>query len=77
MTSGGECLERLPERLTEQQLRKVMTQGNTDVSLSVMAEYNKEYARMLANCKYSPQKFNKLTEAYTECCGNENRVNFS
>ena len=66
MTSRGECLERLSERLTEQQLRKVMTQGYTDVSLSVMAEYNKEYARMLANCKYSPQTFNKLTEAYSQ-----------
>lgn len=64
--SRDESLELLQERLTEQQLRKVMTQGYTDVSLSVMAEYNTKYARMLADSKYSPQTFNKLAQAAQE-----------
>ena len=63
MTSRDESLERLSERLTEQQLRRVMTQGYTDVALSVMAEYNTKYARMLADSRYSPQSFNKLAQA--------------
>ena len=66
MTSRDENLERLSERLTEPQLRKVMTQGYTDVALSVMAEYNTKYARMLADSKYSPQSFNKLAQAVQE-----------
>ena len=66
MMNRDESLERLKDRLTESQLRKVMTQGYTDVSLSVMAEYNTEYARMLASCKYSPQTFNKITAAYSQ-----------
>ena len=66
MTSRDESLERLSERLTEQQLRKFMTQGYTDVALSVMAEYNTKYARMLADSKYSPQSFNKLAQAVQE-----------
>ena len=40
-----------------------MTQGYTDVSLSIMAEYNTKYARMLADSRYSPQTFNKLAQA--------------
>jgi len=58
MLNRNESLERLKERLTESQLRKVMTQGYSDVSLSVVAEYNLEYARMLADCRYSPETFN-------------------
>ena len=63
MTTREESLDRLKEKLTEQQLRKVMTQGYSDTALSVMAEYNTEYAQKLADSRYSSQTFNKLAQA--------------
>ncbi len=63
MTTREESLDRLKEKLTEPQLRKVMTQGYSDTALSVMAEYNTEYARKLTDSRYSPQTFNKLAQA--------------
>lgn len=62
--SRDESLELLQEKLTEQQLSKVITQGYSDISLSVMASYNGYYARMLADSRYEPQTFNKLAQAF-------------
>ncbi len=59
-----ESLERLSEVLGENQLRKVMTQGYSDISLSVMANYNGKYARMLADSRFASQTFNKLAQAF-------------
>lgn len=64
--SRDESLELLSAVLSEYQLRKVMTQGYSDVSMHIMADSSKEHARMLASSLYSPQTINKLSEAYAD-----------
>lgn len=59
-----ESLEQLSEMLTKEQMRKVVTQGYSDVSLSVMANFKKEYAEKFADSKFSAQTINKLVESY-------------
>lgn len=52
--------------LNKEQLSKVITQGYSNISLSVMADFKKEYATDLADSKFLPQTVNKLTEAYAK-----------
>ncbi len=47
-----ESIEQLSKVLRPEQLSKVITQGYSDVSLSVMADYNKEYVVDIADSKY-------------------------
>lgn len=47
-------------------MKKLITQGYSDKSLSVMADFKKEYAVSLANSSFSAQTINKLTEAYAK-----------
>lgn len=58
-----ESLEQLSQMLKPEQMKKLITQGYSDVSLSVMADFKKEYAVNLADSKFSAQTMNKLTEA--------------
>jgi hypothetical protein len=58
-----ESIEQLSKVLRSEQLSKVITQGYSDVSLSVMADYNKEYVVDIADSKYTAQTMNKLMEA--------------
>lgn len=60
-----ESIEQLSEVLRPEQLRKVITQGYSDISLSVMADFQKEYAQELADSKYSVQTVNKITDTYS------------
>ncbi len=66
MRARDESLEQLSQTLKHDQLRKVITQGYSDVSLSVMADFKKEYAAALVDSSFSPITMNKLTEAYAD-----------
>lgn len=59
-----ESLEQLSQTLKPEQMKKLITQGYSDVSLSVMANFKKEYAVSLADSSFSAQTMNKLTDAY-------------
>lgn len=59
-----ESLEQLSQTLKPEQMKKLITQGYSDVSLSVMADCKKEYAVSLADSSFSAQTMNKLTNAY-------------
>lgn len=60
-----ESIEQLSEVLRPEQLRKIITQGYSDISLSVMADFQKEYAQKLADSKYSVQTVNKVMDTYS------------
>lgn len=60
-----ESIEQLSEVLRPERLRKVITQGYSDISLSVMADFQKEYAQRLADSKFSVQTVNKITDTYS------------
>ena len=60
-----ESIEQLSEVLRPEQLRKVITQGYSDISLSVMAGFQKEYAQKLADSKFSVHTINKVTDTYS------------
>lgn len=62
--SREESIEALSERLKPEQLRKVITQGYSDISLSVMADFSKQYEFDISDSGFSPQTINKLSEAY-------------
>lgn len=61
-----ESIDQLSEMLSPELLRKVITQGYSDISLSVMADFRGNYAQMLVSSKYSPETMNKLIEAYAD-----------
>ena len=61
-----ESLERLKDKLTAQEMRKVLTQGYSDVSLSIMANKGKVEARNMADSIFSVQSINKLCDAYAD-----------
>ena len=60
-----ESLEILKEKLNEKEMRKVITQGYSDVSLSVMAKRTTTDARDMADSLFTIQSINKLCDAYT------------
>ncbi len=60
-----ESIEQLSEALRPEQLRKVITQGYSDISLSVMADFKKEYAQKLADIKFSVHTVNKVMDTYS------------
>lgn len=59
-----ESIEQLSEMLTKEKLRKLITQGYSDISLSVMADFKNQYASDMADSKFFPLTVNKLTEVY-------------
>ena len=59
-----ESLEILKEKLNEKEMRKVITQGYSDVSLSVMAKRTTTDARDMADSLFTVQSINKLSDAY-------------
>lgn len=61
-----ESLQQLSEMLRPEQLRKAITQGYSDVSLSVIADFKPAYAEMLIKSSYTPETINKLTNAYAK-----------
>ena len=61
-----ESLQQLSEILRSEQLRKAITQGYSDVSLSVIADFKPAYAEMLIKSSYTPETINKLTDAYAK-----------
>ncbi len=63
MRSRDENIAMLSEKLDERQLRKVITQGYSDVSLSLMAGSISYSAKRIVNSLYSAATVNKLTEA--------------
>ncbi|MBP3856198.1 MAG: DUF3848 domain-containing protein [Ruminiclostridium sp.] len=63
MANRDENIEILTERLDERQLRKVISQGYSDISLSLMAKCIAPSAKRIANSVYSASTVNKLTEA--------------
>ena len=64
MRDRNESLEQLSEMLTKEQMRKVVTHDYSDISLSVMANFKKEYAEKFVDSKFAAQTMNKLTDAY-------------
>ena len=60
-----ESLEILKEKLNEKEMRKVITQGYSDVSLSVMAKRATTDARNMADSLFTVQSINKLCDAYS------------
>ena len=61
-----ESLQQLSEMLRPEQLRKAITQGYSDVSLSVIADFKPAYVEMLIKSSYTPETINKLTDAYVK-----------
>ena len=53
MANIDENIEILSERLDERQLRKVISQGYSDISLSLMAKSIASSAKQIANSLYS------------------------
>lgn len=62
--SRDESIEQLSETLNPEQLRKAITQRYSALSLSVIADFNKEYAGQLIDSRFSAETINKLTRAY-------------
>lgn len=66
MRNRDESIDQLSEMIRPELLRKAITQGYSDVSLSVMADFKPAYAEMLIKSSYKPETINKLTNAYME-----------
>ena len=64
--SREESLADLSEKLSDVQLKKAITQGYSDISLSEISRYKKEYAAVFFDSHYSASTINKLTEAYAK-----------
>ena len=62
--SRDESIEQLSGTLNTEQLRKAITQRYTPLSLSVIADFKKEYAVKLIDNRFSAETINKLTRAY-------------
>ncbi len=62
--SRDESIEQLSETLNPEQLRKAITQQYSALSLSVIADFKKEYADKLIDSRFSAETINKLTRAY-------------
>lgn len=62
--SREESIEQLSETLNPEQLRKAITQRYSALSLSVIADFKKEYAGQLIDNNFSAETINKLTKAY-------------
>ena len=62
--SRDESIEQLSETLNTEQLRKAITQRYSALSLSVIADFKKEYAVKLIDNRFSAETINKLTKAY-------------
>lgn len=62
--SREESIEQLSETLNPEQLRKAITQRYSALSLSVIADFKKEYADKLIDSRFSAETINKLTKAY-------------
>lgn len=62
--SRDESIELLSETLNPEQLRKAITQRYSALSLSVIADFKKEYADKLIDSRFSAETINKLTRAY-------------
>ncbi len=62
--SREESIEQLSETLNPEQLRKAITQRYSALSLSVIADFRKEYADKLIDSRFSAETINKLTKAY-------------
>ena len=62
-----ESIEDLSEKkLSDVQLRKVITQGYSDLSLSEISRYKRQYAVMFIDSQYSADTINKLFKAYAK-----------
>ena len=62
--SRNESIEQLSQTLNPEQLRKAITQRYSALSLSVIADFKKEYADKLIDSRFSAETINKLTRAY-------------
>lgn len=62
--SRDESIEQLSQTLNPEQLRKAITQRYSALSLSVIADFKKEYADKLIDSNFSAETINKLTKAY-------------
>lgn len=62
--SRNESIEQLSQTLDSEQLRKAITQRYSALSLSVIADFKKEYADKLIDSRFSAETINKLTRAY-------------
>ena len=62
--SRDESIELLSETLNPEQLRKAITRQYNNLSLSVIADFKKEYASQLIDSRFSAETINKLTKAY-------------
>ncbi len=62
--SRNESIEQLSQSLNPEQLRKAITQRYSALSLSVIADFKKEYADKLIDSRFSAETINKLTRAY-------------
>ena len=62
--SRDESIEQLSETLNPEQLRKAITQQYSALSLSVIADFKKEYADKLIDSRFTAETINKLTRAY-------------
>lgn len=58
-----DSIERLSDVLDKRRMRKVISQGYSDISLSYMASRIKSYAEQIVDNAYSVETLNKLTDA--------------
>ena len=64
MRTREQSLEQLSEMFTEKQMHKAITQGYSDMSLHVMADYPQKYACMIIDSQFDAANVNKLTAAF-------------
>ena len=54
LRNRDESIDQLSEMIRPELLRKAITQGYSDVSLSVMADFKPAYAEMIIKSSYIP-----------------------
>ena len=64
--SRDESISSLSEKLSKEQLHRAITQGYSNISLSVISHFKGEYAAMFFDSKYSANTINKLINAYSD-----------
>ncbi len=64
--SRDESISSLSEKLSKEQLHRAITQGYSNISLSVISYFKGEYAAMFFDSKYSANTVNKLINAYSD-----------
>ncbi len=61
-----QSIEQLSKALPQEKLSKAITQGYSDISLSVMVNFKEKHTEKLLDSSFSTDTINKLMEAYSQ-----------